>query len=198
MEDRFLDILIHSCIIWYLGTINIRTCQTDVRPNSSVYALDCEMKKNFSDCCVRDPQLYYFYKTTLNISPSIEDLGDGVQWKLFGCLLLSWVLVYLCVIKGVKSSGKVTFITSMCESGRYSFKRNKNSKTLLRRAFPNIFILSYIRNKPQSISQTYWEQRWSFPSKPCSHIICRIMAKKFIRRLFLISYLKGFHSMKDY
>ena len=67
----------------------------------------CAAAKNFSDCCVHDPQLYYFYRKALNISPSINDLGDGLNWKLVGCLVLSWVVVYACIVKGVKSSGKV-------------------------------------------------------------------------------------------
>ena len=54
--------------------------------------------------------MYYFYRDVLNISPSIEDLGDGMQWHLFGYLVLAWVVVYICVVKGIKSSGKVRMI----------------------------------------------------------------------------------------
>jgi len=41
---------------------------------------------------------------------STDDMYDlgGVQWELFGALFISWVLVYLCVCKGVRSSGKVS------------------------------------------------------------------------------------------
>ena len=70
----------------------------------------CNRIKTFPDCCVHDPQLYYFYRKALNIAPSIEDSGAGMQWKLVGCLILSWVVVYACIVKGVKSSGKVSFI----------------------------------------------------------------------------------------
>lgn len=67
----------------------------------------CTKKNNFAQCCVHDPQLYYFYRVALDISKSIEDPGNGVNGKLVGCLLLSWVVVCACIIKGVKSSGKV-------------------------------------------------------------------------------------------
>ena len=70
----------------------------------------CPQLANFSDCCVHDPPLYYFYRDVLNISPSIEDLGEGMQWKLFGYLAAAWVVVYICVAKGIRSSGKVRLI----------------------------------------------------------------------------------------
>ena len=67
----------------------------------------CWAKNNYAECCVHDPQLYYFYRTALEISSNLEDGGTGMNGKLAGCLILSWVLVYCCVVKGVKSSGKV-------------------------------------------------------------------------------------------
>ena len=50
---------------------------------------------------------YYWYRKTLDISPSI-DTGGGIQWHLALALLLAWLIVYLCTMKGVKSTGKVT------------------------------------------------------------------------------------------
>lgn len=40
----------------------------------------------------------------------IEELG-GLRWELFGCLVFAWVIVYLCIFKGVKSTGKVRKMT---------------------------------------------------------------------------------------
>lgn len=34
------------------------------------------------------------------------DLGQ-VRWQLALCFLLSWLIVFLCVMKGIRSSGKV-------------------------------------------------------------------------------------------
>lgn len=31
----------------------------------------------------------------------------AIRWNLCLCLLLAWVIVFLCILKGVKSSGKV-------------------------------------------------------------------------------------------
>lgn len=62
---------------------------------------------NFSDCCVRDPSMWHFYSSTLRVSTDIDDFGEGINGKLFGCLLLAWFLTYICIAKGIKTSGKV-------------------------------------------------------------------------------------------
>ena len=58
------------------------------------------------DCCLKDPPLYFFYRKALDVSTDIGTSG-GINGKLLGCLILSWVVVYACIVKGVKSSGKV-------------------------------------------------------------------------------------------
>ncbi|WAR07897.1 S6A11-like protein [Mya arenaria] len=45
------------------------------------------------------------------MSRGIDDLGS-VQLHLLGCLALGWLVVYLCLWKGVKSLGKVVYITA--------------------------------------------------------------------------------------
>jgi solute carrier family 6 amino acid transporter-like protein 5/7/9/14 len=46
----------------------------------------------------------------LHISKGIEYPGD-IRWPLAGCLLLAWLIVYLSLAKGIKSSGKVREIS---------------------------------------------------------------------------------------
>lgn len=75
--------------------------------NTTTYLAYQRNYTNFPDCCVRDPPQYYFYHHTLQISPSIDDIGVGINGKLAGCLLFAWVITYLCIVKGIKSSGKV-------------------------------------------------------------------------------------------
>lgn len=70
-----------------------------------------ENQKNlFPDCCVRDPAQWYFYQRALRISPDIGDNGIGINDALAGCLLISWIITYLCVVKGIQSSGKVRIV----------------------------------------------------------------------------------------
>ena len=66
-----------------------------------------EMKNKFPDCCVRDAPMWYFYHRTLQVSTSIDDAGVGLNAKLVVCLVVAWVVTYMCVVKGIKSSGKV-------------------------------------------------------------------------------------------
>ena len=53
-------------------------------------------------CCFDDR--HYVLATTNKTS--ISDVGQ-VRWHLTLCLTLSWIIVFLCILKGVKSSGKV-------------------------------------------------------------------------------------------
>ena len=48
----------------------------------------------------------------IHLSDGVHDLG-GMNWQLMLCLILSWILIYLCICKGVKSSGKVNFTMSV-------------------------------------------------------------------------------------
>uniref|UniRef100_A0A0E9QPF2 Uncharacterized protein n=1 Tax=Anguilla anguilla TaxID=7936 RepID=A0A0E9QPF2_ANGAN len=48
-----------------------------------------------------------FSRRLLEMTRGTEDLG-GLRWELFGLLILAWAIVYLCIFKGVKSTGKVS------------------------------------------------------------------------------------------
>ncbi|XP_070553426.1 sodium-dependent proline transporter-like [Ptychodera flava] len=59
---------------------------------------------------VRSTQEYWDW-FVLRRSESINESGELV-WQLALCLLLAWTIVYLCIIKGVKTSGKVVYVTA--------------------------------------------------------------------------------------
>lgn len=46
-------------------------------------------------------------QSVLDITDGIHTIG-GIKWELVGCLLLAWVLVCICLAKGIKTSGKVS------------------------------------------------------------------------------------------
>ncbi|XP_022647994.1 sodium- and chloride-dependent glycine transporter 1-like isoform X1 [Varroa destructor] len=53
----------------------------------------------------------FWNKYVLGLTESIENMG-AVRWDLALCLAICWVIVFLCLIKGVKSSGKVVYFTA--------------------------------------------------------------------------------------
>ncbi|XP_003476928.2 sodium- and chloride-dependent transporter XTRP3 [Cavia porcellus] len=59
---------------------------------------------------------YFWYRKTLNISPSIQESG-AVQWEPALCLVLAWMMVYLCILRGPETTGKVAYITALVPYG---------------------------------------------------------------------------------
>ena len=58
-----------------------------------------------------NPSEQFWYNSVLNIS--LDGLGEpgdlgGFDYKLPLALMFSWLIVFLCLMKGVKSSGKVS------------------------------------------------------------------------------------------
>ncbi|XP_030000024.1 sodium- and chloride-dependent GABA transporter ine isoform X1 [Sphaeramia orbicularis] len=56
-------------------------------------------------------QQFFDYRL-LEKTGSIEEAG-GIRWELFGCLIAAWIIVYFCIFKGVKSTGKVVYFTAI-------------------------------------------------------------------------------------
>ncbi|XP_016399124.1 sodium- and chloride-dependent GABA transporter 2-like [Sinocyclocheilus rhinocerous] len=57
------------------------------------------------------PVIEFWERRVLRISSGIEEMGT-LHWDLVLCLLLAWVLCYFCIWKGVKSTGKVVYVTA--------------------------------------------------------------------------------------
>ncbi|KAL6463846.1 hypothetical protein MHYP_G00282370 [Metynnis hypsauchen] len=74
------------------------------RPNCTDYATTSSSTSTAS-------QQFFNYKM-LERTSGVEETGS-MRWELFLLLLLSWFLVYLCIFKGVKSTGKVVYFTAL-------------------------------------------------------------------------------------
>uniref|UniRef100_A0AAQ5ZXJ9 Solute carrier family 6 member 11a n=1 Tax=Amphiprion ocellaris TaxID=80972 RepID=A0AAQ5ZXJ9_AMPOC len=57
------------------------------------------------------PVVEFWQRRVLNISGGIEEVGS-LRWELVLCLILSWVICYFCVWKGIKSTGKAAYFTA--------------------------------------------------------------------------------------
>uniref|UniRef100_A0AAF6ZZR5 Solute carrier family 6 member 15 n=1 Tax=Bos taurus TaxID=9913 RepID=A0AAF6ZZR5_BOVIN len=64
------------------------------------------------ECEKSSATTYYWYREALNISTSISESG-GLNWKMTICLLAAWVVVCLAMIKGIQSSGKIMYFSSL-------------------------------------------------------------------------------------
>ncbi|XP_025056052.1 sodium- and chloride-dependent transporter XTRP3 isoform X2 [Alligator sinensis] len=75
----------------------------------------CPLNSNHTgyieECEKASSTQYFWYRKTLNISPSIEENGS-IQWEQAMCLILAWLTVYLCILRGTESTGKVVYLTA--------------------------------------------------------------------------------------
>ncbi|TDG96200.1 hypothetical protein EPR50_G00237470 [Perca flavescens] len=57
------------------------------------------------------PVIEFWEREVLRLSSSLDELGP-ISWKLALCLAVIWLVCYFCVWKGVKSTGKVVYLTA--------------------------------------------------------------------------------------
>ncbi|GAB1294867.1 Transporter [Apodemus speciosus] len=97
--------VINTWALWYLFHSFQDPLPWSVCPlnsNRTGYDEECEKASSTQ---------YFWYRKTLNISPSIQESG-GVQWESALCLILAWLIVYLCILRGTESTGKVVYFTA--------------------------------------------------------------------------------------
>ncbi|XP_073533027.1 inactive sodium-dependent neutral amino acid transporter B(0)AT3 [Phyllobates terribilis] len=63
------------------------------------------------ECALSSTVSYFWYRKTLNITSTINANGD-LQWWMVLSMAVSWGAVYLCTIRGIKSTGKAVYVTS--------------------------------------------------------------------------------------
>ncbi|XP_046562234.1 sodium- and chloride-dependent glycine transporter 2-like [Haliotis rubra] len=54
----------------------------------------------------------FWQYNVLSISRGLEEVGS-VQWHIVACLFASYVIIFLCMIRGVKSVGKAVYVTAI-------------------------------------------------------------------------------------
>ncbi|GFO42425.1 sodium- and chloride-dependent glycine transporter 1-like [Plakobranchus ocellatus] len=87
------------------------TITSDIFRNLSSSAVrDSHALLNSSDFYKTNEEAYWF-QNVLNISPGLSELGP-IQWRILACLLVAWILVFLCLIRGIKSMGKIVYVVA--------------------------------------------------------------------------------------
>merc|ERR1712141_12983 len=84
-------------------------CSTEYKPN-----INGTMVLAVPEGCNKSailPEAEYFSYKVLKVSNGIDDF-QGMNWELFGYLVLAWTIVGLCVYRGAKSTGKSAYVTA--------------------------------------------------------------------------------------
>ncbi|XP_043268038.1 sodium- and chloride-dependent glycine transporter 2-like isoform X2 [Venturia canescens] len=96
-----------------------RAAERCASQNTSYYKLMCVNSSlleasgvNISTAIRKPPAEEYFNNHVLGISSGIEVTGN-IRPAMAACLFLAWVIVFLCLSKGVQSSGKVVYFTAL-------------------------------------------------------------------------------------
>ncbi|XP_016091067.1 sodium-dependent neutral amino acid transporter B(0)AT2-like [Sinocyclocheilus grahami] len=71
-----------------------------------------EGNSTVKECAASSPTAYFWYRKALDITDSIEETGE-FNPIITGCLLAAWVIVCLAMYKGIKSTGKVMYFSSV-------------------------------------------------------------------------------------
>lgn len=79
--------------------------------NNTWNTLNCTNHATNSSYSSTASQEFFRYKM-LEQTGGVEDAGE-MRWELFLILILAWILIYLCIFKGVKSTGKVVYFTAL-------------------------------------------------------------------------------------
>ncbi|KAG7280214.1 hypothetical protein CRUP_037575 [Coryphaenoides rupestris] len=91
-------------------------------PITSPLPWSCEALANIALCgnvtsangsSLKSPSEVFWNERVLGVvnSEGLHDPGP-VRWPLALCLLAAWVIIFLCMLKGIRSSGKVVYVTA--------------------------------------------------------------------------------------
>lgn len=104
----YYNTIIAWCLIYFLHSFE-----------SPLPWADCPTRlyKNFTydiepECVASSPTQFYWYRSTLQSSPSVNE-PVGLNYPVGIALLVAWFLVYICMVQGITSSGKIVYITAI-------------------------------------------------------------------------------------
>uniref|UniRef100_A0A8D0FJT4 Transporter n=1 Tax=Strix occidentalis caurina TaxID=311401 RepID=A0A8D0FJT4_STROC len=60
----------------------------------------------------RSPVIEFWENKVLRLSGDLSEPGE-MNWQMILCLVTTWVVVYFCIWKGVKSTGKIVYFTAL-------------------------------------------------------------------------------------
>ncbi|XP_067636970.1 sodium-dependent neutral amino acid transporter B(0)AT3 [Eurosta solidaginis] len=104
----YYNTIIAWCLIYLLHSFESplpwADCPTRLYAN---YTYDHE-----PECVASSPTQFYWYRTTLQCSESVNE-PETFNYHMAIALIVSWFLVYICMVQGITSSGKIVYITAI-------------------------------------------------------------------------------------
>lgn len=76
-----------------------------------VYNISTVNNVNNTKIKMETPSEQYWQNHVLQNSGGIHHMGV-IRWQLLLCLIAAWVLTFLCLFKGIKTSGKAVYVTA--------------------------------------------------------------------------------------
>ncbi|XP_078494683.1 sodium- and chloride-dependent creatine transporter 1 [Ciona intestinalis] len=67
---------------------------------------------SFNLTSLSSPVIEFWEREVLKITSDITETGS-IRWELAICLLIAWVLCYVCICKGVRATGKIVYFTAL-------------------------------------------------------------------------------------
>lgn len=104
----YYNTIIAWCLIYLLHSFEMplpwAACPTRLYPNMTY---DYE-----PECVASSPTQFYWYRETLNASPAVDE-PQSVNYNVAIALITAWFLVYICMVQGITSSGKIVYVTAI-------------------------------------------------------------------------------------
>ncbi|XP_053718305.1 sodium-dependent neutral amino acid transporter B(0)AT1-like [Synchiropus splendidus] len=97
---------IMAWVMWYLFNSfqnPLPWSQCPLNENRTGFVSDCQRSSTVD---------YFFYRVTLDSSTTISESGK-MQWPMVVCLVAAWLIVGICCIRGISTSGKVVYVTAL-------------------------------------------------------------------------------------
>uniref|UniRef100_A0A8C5IUF7 Transporter n=1 Tax=Junco hyemalis TaxID=40217 RepID=A0A8C5IUF7_JUNHY len=100
--------LVHSLT----DTLPWATCGHSWNTEQCTELFNLDLCQNVSINTTRSPVIEFWENKVLRLSGGLSEPGE-MNWEMILCLLTTWVIVYFCIWKGVKSTGKIVYFTAL-------------------------------------------------------------------------------------
>ncbi|GFG38224.1 hypothetical protein Cfor_12220, partial [Coptotermes formosanus] len=108
----YYNVIITWCFYYLFNSLQVtHVCWYSASPLPWAYCPEVNGTA-VAECAKSSETAYFWYRTTLDAAPDIDNNG-GLKWWIVTLLLFAWLIVFFIVMKGIQSSGKVVYFTSM-------------------------------------------------------------------------------------